>query len=70
MTTSLSGKDCVRFSSTMRTSDRGGGAVRRGGVEQAQAHRPEVVVMDIAMRELNGIEATVQIIKRRPTQRC
>jgi two-component system response regulator NreC len=35
-------------------------------VEQAQAHRPEVVVMDIAMKELNGIEATVQIIKRLP----
>src|SRR6185369_2854057 len=28
--------------------------------------RPEVVVMDIAMKELNGIDATVQIIKRLP----
>jgi Response regulator containing a CheY-like receiver domain and an HTH DNA-binding domain len=30
-------------------------------IEQAQEHRPDVVVMDIAMKELNGIEAATQI---------
>lgn len=35
-------------------------------VEQAQALRPDVAVVDIAMKELNGIEATAQIIKRSP----
>lgn len=35
-------------------------------VQQAEAQRPEVVVMDIAMKELNGIEATTQIMKRLP----
>lgn len=35
-------------------------------IEQAQEHRPDVVVMDIAMKELNGIEAATQIRKRLP----
>lgn len=35
-------------------------------IEQAQQHRPDVVVMDIAMKELNGIEAATQIRKRLP----
>jgi DNA-binding NarL/FixJ family response regulator len=35
-------------------------------IEQAQEHQPGVAVMDIAMKELNGIEATAQILKRLP----
>ena len=35
-------------------------------IEQAQEHQPDVAVMDIAMKELNGIEATAQILKRLP----
>jgi len=38
----------------------------REAVEMAEAHRPDVVVMDIAMPMLNGIEATAQILKREP----
>lgn len=33
----------------------------REAVELARTHRPDLVVMDISMRELNGIEATAQI---------
>jgi DNA-binding NarL/FixJ family response regulator len=33
----------------------------RDAVALAKAHQPDLVVMDISMRELNGIEATVQI---------
>jgi DNA-binding NarL/FixJ family response regulator len=36
----------------------------RSAVELAQRLRPQVVVMDIALPELNGIEATRQITKR------
>jgi two-component system response regulator NreC len=35
-------------------------------VEQAQEHRPDVAVVDVAMKELNGIDATAQILKRSP----
>jgi two-component system, NarL family, response regulator NreC len=35
-------------------------------VEQAEARQPDVAIVDIAMKELNGIEATAQIIKRSP----
>jgi len=38
-------------------------------IEQADEHRPDVAVMDIAMKELNGIEATAQILKRLPATR-
>jgi DNA-binding NarL/FixJ family response regulator len=33
----------------------------RDAVALARAHRPDLVVMDISMKELNGIEATLQI---------
>lgn len=36
----------------------------RSAVDMVQRMRPHVVVMDIALPELNGIEATRQIIKR------
>src|SRR2546430_15195816 len=36
----------------------------RSAVEMAQRMHPNIVVMDIALPELNGIEATRQIMKR------
>src|SRR5438445_2221377 len=38
----------------------------REAVELAAAEKPNVVVMDIAMPHLNGVEATRQIIGRSP----
>ena len=35
-------------------------------VEAAQRLQPDVAIVDIAMSELNGIEATAQIVKRSP----
>ena len=35
-------------------------------IELAEAHHPDVAVMDIAMKELNGIEAATQIQRRSP----
>ncbi|HXS96322.1 MAG TPA: response regulator transcription factor [Candidatus Limnocylindrales bacterium] len=35
-------------------------------VEMARALKPDVAVVDVAMKELNGIEATSQIIKHSP----
>ncbi|PWU12138.1 MAG: DNA-binding response regulator [Terriglobia bacterium] len=35
-------------------------------VEAARDHKPDVAVVDIAMKELNGIEATSQILKVSP----
>ena len=41
----------------------------REAVALAREHRPELVVMDISMRELNGIEATAQIVADQPATR-
>jgi len=35
-------------------------------VEAARVHKPDVAVVDVAMKELNGIEATSQILKHSP----
>ncbi|HUS08071.1 MAG TPA: response regulator transcription factor [Bryobacteraceae bacterium] len=35
-------------------------------IELAKLHQPDVAIVDIAMKELNGIEATVQILKHSP----
>lgn len=35
-------------------------------VELAQRHQPDVAIVDIAMKELNGIEATAQMLRRSP----
>jgi DNA-binding NarL/FixJ family response regulator len=41
----------------------------REAVALAKQHRPDLVVMDISMRELNGIEATAQIRAELPQTR-
>ena len=38
----------------------------REAIEAARTHRPDVVVMDISMKELNGIEATAVITAELP----
>ena len=38
----------------------------REAVKMAEQLRPDVIIMDIAMPQLNGIEATAQIVKRNP----
>ena len=35
-------------------------------IEMGQRHQPDVAVVDIAMKELNGIEATAQLLRRSP----
>ncbi len=35
-------------------------------VEAARLHKPDVAIVDVAMKELNGIEATSQILKQSP----
>lgn len=35
-------------------------------IEMARVHQPDVAIMDIAMQELNGIEATAQLLKQSP----
>src|ERR1043165_8973714 len=38
----------------------------REAVDMAKALRPDVILMDIAMPVLNGLEATLQILARTP----
>jgi two-component system response regulator NreC len=35
-------------------------------VQAAEVHHPDVAIVDVAMKELNGIEATAQILKHSP----
>ena len=37
-----------------------------GAVEAARLYKPDVAIMEVAMKELNGIEATSQILKHSP----
>src|ERR1700732_1541202 len=39
----------------------------RQAVDMAAAENPDVVIMDIAMPQLNGVEATRQIVNRNPS---
>ncbi|MGE0446786.1 MAG: response regulator [Vicinamibacterales bacterium] len=41
----------------------------REAVRQAELHKPDVAILDVAMPLLNGIEATRQINRRAPTTR-
>jgi DNA-binding NarL/FixJ family response regulator len=41
----------------------------RQAVAQATAHKPDVAILDIAMPQLNGIDATPQILRRSPSTR-
>src|SRR5688572_1873108 len=41
----------------------------REAVRQAEEHKPDVAIIDVAMPLLNGIEATRQICKRSPSTR-
>jgi DNA-binding NarL/FixJ family response regulator len=41
----------------------------REAVRQAEEHKPDIAVLDIAMPLLNGIEATRQIVRNGPTVR-
>jgi DNA-binding NarL/FixJ family response regulator len=36
-------------------------------VEAARRHQPDVAIVDVAMKELNGIETTAQILKQSPS---
>ncbi len=38
----------------------------RAAVEMAEAHQPDTVVMDLSMPELNGFDATRQIVRKNP----
>ena len=35
-------------------------------IELADLHRPDIVIMDVSMPHLNGMEATKQILKKNP----
>ncbi len=39
----------------------------RQAVDFAEIHHPDVIIMDIAMPQLNGVEATRQIVTRSPS---
>ncbi len=41
----------------------------RDAVALAREHRPDLVIMDISMNDLNGIEATAQIKEQQPSTR-
>ena len=35
-------------------------------IDMAKEHQPDVAIVDIAMKELNGIEATAQLLRHTP----
>src|SRR5918996_5452123 len=41
----------------------------RDAVRQAEQHKPDVAIVDVAMPLLNGIETTRQIVKKSPSTR-
>ena len=38
----------------------------RGAIELMSAHKPDIIIMDVSMPDMNGIEATRQILKLNP----
>ncbi len=38
----------------------------RGAIELMSAHKPDIIIMDVSMPDMNGIEATRQILKINP----
>ena len=42
----------------------------RDAIEQSRRLRPDVVVMDLSLPELNGVDATRQILKEPRTSKC
>ena len=45
----------------------GSAATGRAAVEEAERLQPDVIIMDLAMPDLNGIEATQRILSTRPS---
>lgn len=41
----------------------------REALRMAQAHQPDILLMDITMKELNGLEAAARLAKERPATR-
>ncbi len=41
----------------------------RGAVEQVSAHKPDIAILDLTMPELNGLDATRQILAAEPRTR-
>jgi two-component system response regulator NreC len=41
----------------------------REAIRQAQEHKPDIAILDVAMPQLNGIEATRQIVRYVPSAR-
>ncbi len=37
-----------------------------GAVEMAREHKPDIAIVDVGMKELNGVEATAQILRQSP----
>lgn len=54
----------VELGDTQIVAEAGNG---REAVALAKQHKPDLVIMDISMKELNGIEATAQIIAEVPS---
>lgn len=42
----------------------------RQAIELVKQHRPQVVLMDIGMKELNGLDATARLAKQFPQTKC
>ena len=57
---------CALLNSTEDITVTGQAATGRQAVELARRLRPDVIVMDIAMPDLNGVEATREIMKLSP----